>query len=79
MTTGADDLDASEDDAAHYFNATVRLTARLRELEQERDRLAGLIGVHDPTGADHMEDAARLAVENDTLRDENRRLREALR
>lgn len=38
-------------------------------LRRERDEFRAMCGRHDPTGADHMADAARLAVENDELRE----------
>ena len=44
---------------------------------EELNQLRSLIGVHDPTGADHMEDAARLAEENDALREEIQALKSA--
>lgn len=51
---------------------------RVDQLIGECEELRSLCGKHDPTGADHMEDAARLAEENDDLREAVNALSDAL-
>lgn len=41
--------------------------AAIYGLLSELDRVASLVGVHDPTGADHMADAARACEQRDRL------------
>lgn len=43
------------------------------------ETLRRLVGMHDPTGENHMRDAARLAEENDRLRGFLRRTAEMLK